>query len=130
VTWDFSHLSVVKHLAPPYWEKLLIAPKLVQRAQLFHMRPFNGHHCQIPVTNGKGKLSLELIQWLPFMEKTFEMWLDGKQDGREIFVVPEMGPVPGGYNFEQLPNSWEEAKVLRKIMDKAWKKALAKRRKK
>lgn len=127
MTWDFSHLSVVKHLSPPYWDRLLVAPKLVQHAQQFHFRPFNGHHCQVPVTNGKGKLSLELTQWLPFLEKTLEMWLAGKQAGREIFVVPEMGPVPGGYNFAQLPNNWEDAQVLRPIIDKTWKKLLAAR---
>jgi hypothetical protein len=127
MTWDFSHISVVKHLAPPYWERLLVAPKLVQRAQQFHFRPFNGHHCQVPVTDGTGKLSTEFVQWLPFLEKTLEMWLAGKQSGREIFVVPEMGPIAGGYNFVQLPNSWEDAKVLRPIIDKAWRKALAAR---
>jgi hypothetical protein len=127
MTWDFSHLSVVKHLAPPYWERLLTAPKLIQRAQQFHFRPFNGHHCQVPVTDGTGKPSLELTQWLPFLEKTLEMWLDAQQGGREIFVVPEMGPIAGGYNFAQLPNSWEDAKLLRQIIDKAWKKALSAR---
>ena len=127
MTWDFSHLAVVKHLAPPYWERLLVAPKLIQRAQQFHFRPFNGHHCQVPVTDGQGKLSLELTQWLPFLEKTLETWLAGKQSGREIFVVPEMGPIPGGYNFAQLPNSWEDAKVLRSIIARTWKKVLAAR---
>ena len=124
MTWDFSHLSVVKHLAPPYWERLLVAPKLVQRAEQIHFRPFNGHHCQIPVTDGRGKLSLELTQWLPFLDKTLEMWLAGNQAGRELFAVPEMGPVRGGYNFASLPSSWEDAKILRVLIDKAWKKAL------
>jgi hypothetical protein len=125
ITWDFSHIAVVKHLYPPYWERILVAPKLIQHAQQFHFRPFNGHHCQIPVTDGKGNLSLEFTQWLPFLEKALEVWLAGKQSGREIFIVPEMGPVAGGYNFAQLPNSWEEAKVLRPIIDKTWKKVLA-----
>lgn len=130
MTWDFSHLSVVKHLAPPYWERLLVAPKLIQRAQQFHFRPFNGHHCQVPVTDGKGNLSQELQQWLPFLEKTLEMWLAGKQDGREIFAVPEMGPIEGGYNLAQLPNTWEDAKVLRPLIEKAWGKTLAARTRK
>jgi hypothetical protein len=125
MTWDFSHLSVVKHLAPPYWDRLLVDAKLIQNAEQFHFRPFNGHHCQVPVTDGKGKLSHEFRQWLPFLEKTLELWLKGKQAGREVFVVPEMGPVRGGYNFAGLPNSWEDAKVLRPIIDKAWRKALA-----
>lgn len=125
MTWDFSHVSVVKHLAPPYWERLLVDAKLIQNAQQFHFRPFNGHHCQVPVTNGSGKLSLELEQWLPFLEKTIELWLKGNQAGREMFAVPELGPVRGGYNLAQLPNSWEDAKVLRKIIAKTWAKAVA-----
>ena len=52
------------------------------------------------------------------------MWLAGKQDGRDLFVVPEMGTVRSGYILASLPNSWEDAKVLRKIIDKAWKKSL------
>lgn len=125
MTWDFSHISVVKHLAPPFWERLLVDPKLIQRAQQFHFRPFNGHHCQVPVTNGHGQLSTELKEWLPFLEKTLALWLQGLQSGREFFAVPELGPVAGGYNLAQLPSSWEDAKVLRGIIAKAWKKALA-----
>lgn len=125
MTWDFSHLSVVKHLAPPYWDRLLVDAKLIQQAQQFHFRPFNGHHCQVPVTDGHGKLSTELQQWLPFLDKTLALWIQGNQAGREIFVVPEMGPVRGGYNFAQLPNSWEDAKVLRPLIAKAWQKVLA-----
>jgi hypothetical protein len=94
-------------------------------AKSSEFRPFNGHHCQVPVTDGKGKLSTELQQWLPFLEATLALWLKGKQAGREIYVVPEMGPVRGGYNFAQLPNSWEDAKVLRPLIAKAWAKALA-----
>lgn len=124
ITWDFSHFSVVKHLAPPYWERLLVEPKLIRRAEQFHFRPFNGHHCQIPVTDGKGNLSVELLQWLPLLDKTLEMWLAGRQGGRELFAVPELGPVNGGYNLASLPSSWEDAKVLRTLIDKSWKKAV------
>jgi hypothetical protein len=125
MTWDFSHVAVVKHLYPPYWERLLVDAKLVQNSQQMHFRPFNGHHCQIPVTDGRGRLSTELKQWLPFLEKTLELWAKGNPAGRELFAVPEMGPVRGGYNLAQLPNSWEDAKVLRPLIAKAWKKALA-----
>lgn len=127
VTWDFSHLAVVKHLAPPYSQRLLVAPKLIQGAQQFHFRPFNGHHCQIPVTDGRGRLSLEFRQWLPFLGDTLDLWLAGRQSGREIYVVPEMGPVRGGYNLRQLPGSWEDAKTLRAVIAQEWKKALRRR---
>jgi len=125
ISWDFSHISVVKHLAPPYWERLLVNPRLIQHSCQFHFRPFNGHHCQVPVTDGKGALSTELRQWLPFLEKTLETWLAVNQNGRELFACPEMGPVRGGYNLAQLPGSWEDARILRGIIEKAWEKALA-----
>ena len=130
MTWDFSHLSVVKHLWPNnYVEKLIVRPDLIQRAQQFHMRPFNGHHCQIPVTDGKGNLTTEIKEWFPFAEALLKCWLDGnKNTNREIFVCPEMGPVPGGYNFSTLPNSWEDAQVLRVELDKIWKKLTKKRK--
>jgi hypothetical protein len=127
MTWDMSHLSVVKHLAPPYWKRLIVSPRLIQHARQFHFRPFNGHHCQVPVTNGAGGLSVEFRQWLPVLEKSLETWLAAGQEGQELFACPEMGPVRGGYNMAQLPNSWSDAKVLRGIIKRQWAKALATR---
>jgi sugar phosphate isomerase/epimerase len=127
MTWDFSHLSVVKHLSPEnYIERLLIRPDLVRRSVQFHFRPFNGHHCQVPVTRGDGNLSKELIDWLPFARATIRAWLgtDAGSD-RTMIAVPEMGPVRGGYNFEQLPNSWEEAVRLRSLLEQVWSEATA-----
>lgn len=123
ITWDFSHFAVVKHLAPNVFsERLLIRPELVQRSCQFHFRPFNGHHCQIPVTRPDGSLSREFHQWLPFVRDTFRLWLEGPQPtSRELFVVPEMGPVSSGYNLEQLPNSWDDATRLRPILETIWR---------
>jgi hypothetical protein len=122
MTLDYSHISVVKHLHPGnYTEKLLVQPKLIQRAELIHLRPFNGHHCQIPVTDGKGNLTPEIKEWLPFAEALFRVWRQGNQAGRELYVCPEMGPNAGGYNLHSLPNSWEEAIVLKGLIEKAWK---------
>ena len=120
-TWDFSHIAVVKHLAPPFWERLLVRPDLIQLANQFHFRPFNGQHCQVPVTDGRGRVSPELEDWLPFAKKCLQVWLQGNQAGREIFVVPEMGPASSGYNLHQLPDSWTDAVKLRGILDKLWK---------
>jgi hypothetical protein len=128
MTWDFSHLSVVKHLSPRnYIERLIVRPDLIQRAQQFHFRPFNGHHCQVPVTDGKGHLTQEVKDYLVFVEAVLSCWLAGKDNAdRDIFAVPEMGPVPGGYNLSTLPNSWEDAKVLRVEIDKIWQKLTTK----
>jgi hypothetical protein len=126
ITWDFSHLAVVKHLQPrDFSRRLLEREELVTRASQFHFRPFNGHHCQIPVTQAGGSLTPELTDWLPFVEDVLSLWLDTNANtSREIFVVPEMGPTSSGYNLNGLPNSWEEAVKLRPILEKLWHQAL------
>ena len=121
LTLDYSHLAVVKHLAAgDFIGKLLVRPKLIQRAAQMHLRPFNGHHCQVPVTDGKGKVSPEARDWLPFVEALFRLWREGRQMGRDLFVCPEMGPLAGGYNLHALPNSWEDAIVLKGLIQKCW----------
>jgi hypothetical protein len=122
MTWDFSHIAVVKHLAPEnYVERLLVRPELIQRSQQFHFRPFNGHHCQVPVTRGDGSLTQELYDWLPFVDATLRTWLEGNaRADRAVIVVPEMGPVRGGYNLAHLPNSWEDAVRLRPLLETVW----------
>jgi hypothetical protein len=124
ITWDFSHFAVVKHLTPDaFIEKLLVRPDLVQRAQQFHFRPFNGQHSQVPVTDAKGNLTQEVKDWLPFAEAVLQSWLDGNgNSGRDLYVCPEMGPVVSGYNLSTSPNNWEDAKILRVEIDKMWKK--------
>jgi hypothetical protein len=126
MTWDYSHLAIVKHLQPPYWDRLGVRPDLIQRAQQFHFRPFNGHHCQVPVTNGHGKLTPEVLDYLPFVEKVMATWLAAAAPGREMFAVPEMGPLWLGYNLHALPSSWEDAKVLRREIAKCWRRVLRK----
>ncbi len=124
---DFSHFAVVKHLVPEnFARRLLVRPDLIQRARQFHFRPFNGHHAQVPVTDGQGNLTPEVKDWLPFAEALLKCWLESNRNsGREIFICPELGPVEGGYALSTFPNSWEDAKVLRAEIDKLWKKIVA-----
>jgi hypothetical protein len=68
----FSHMAVVKHLTPEsYVERLLVRPDLIQRSRQFHFRPFNGHHCQLPVTRADGSLTREISDWLPLPAQLF-----------------------------------------------------------
>ena len=57
MTWDFSHPAVIKHLSPPYWERLAERVDLIQLAQQFHFRPFNGHHAMIPAIDHRARSS-------------------------------------------------------------------------
>lgn len=124
VSWDFSHFAVLKHLVPEnYEQRLLVDRVLVQNAQQFHFRPFNGHHAQVPITDGCGALTAEVRQWMPFAEAVMHCWLEGNADsGREMFVCPELGPVEGGYALSTFPNSWEDAKVLRAVIAEMWER--------
>ena len=126
ISWDFSHFAVVKHLVPSnFIERLLVRPDLIQRAQQFHFRPFNGHHVQVPITDGHGNLTQEVRDWLPFAEATLRCWLETNGDSnREIFICPELGPIEGGYRLSTFPNSWEEAKVLRGVIEDIWNKLI------
>ena len=127
ISWDFSHFAVVKHLVPAnFAERLLVRPDLVQQAQQFHFRPFNGHHVQVAITDAHGELRQEVREWLPFAEAVLRCWLDGnRESGREIFICPELGPVDGGYALSTFPNSWEDAKVLRVEIERLWQRVLA-----
>ncbi len=128
MTWDHSHLAVVKHLQPgDFAARLLVRPELVHRAQQFHLRPFNGHHCQVPVSNADGSPSRELRDWLPFAEALMRQWWEGNRDDadREFLAVPEMGPAAHGYGLHALPNSWEEARRLRPMLAEVWARASA-----
>jgi hypothetical protein len=124
ISWDFSHFAVVKHLVPSnFAERLLVRPDLIQNARQFHLRPFNGHHAQVPITDGAGDLTREVRDWLPFAEATLTCWLKGNRDtGREIFVCPELGPIEGGYALSTFPKSWEDAKVLRLEIEALWQR--------
>jgi len=124
LVWDFSHLAVVKHLLPPFWPRLGQRPDLIQRAQQFHFRPFNGHHCQVPVTNGRGQLTPEFLDYTPFMEQVMATWLKTATPGRELIAVPELGPLWMGYNLSAFPPSWDDACVLREQIEKSWRRSL------
>jgi hypothetical protein len=124
ISWDFSHIAVVKHLVPANFnERLLVHPDLIRNAQQFHLRPFNGHHVQVPVTDGHGHLTQEFHDWLPFAEALLRLWLNANSDTtREIFICPELGPVEDGYALSTFPDSWDEAKTLRIEIDKLWRR--------
>jgi hypothetical protein len=123
--WDFSHVAVVKHIAPPYAGRLLVRPDLVQLARQFHFRPFNGHHCQVPATDGKGNETPEFKHYLEFVDAIFACWFAGAKGGEVMYACPEFGPIVHGYGVSTFPNVWKDAILLREKTEKLWKKHLA-----
>jgi len=122
--WDFSHIAVVKHLSPPYAERLLVRPDLVRLARQCHFRPFNGHHCQIPATDGKGHETPEIKPYLDFVDAFLACWFQGAKGGEVLYACPEFGPAISGYGLSTFPNVWKDAIYLRAKTEALWKKNL------
>lgn len=124
VTWDHSHFAVSKHMLPPdYSARLLVWPKLIQASQMFHLRPFNSQHCQVPVTNGRGALTPEFRDYIAFVEDLFACWLAGPRPGGELWVCPELG-MSHGYHVSTEPHAWPDAVRARPEILGAWQRAL------
>lgn len=124
VTWDHSHFAVSKHMLPPdYSARLLVWPELIQASQMFHLRPFNSQHCQVPVTNGRGKLTPEFLDYIRFVEDLLACWLAGPRPGGELWVCPELG-MSHGYHVSTDPHAWPDAVRARREILAAWRRAL------
>jgi hypothetical protein len=130
INFDFSHFAVVKHLSTSdYVPRLLDHPALVRNSEQCHFRPFNGHHCQVPVTHA-GHLTPEVKAYLVFVEEVMGLWAGARQNrNKTLFACPEMGPYTGfgeggGYNITGLRAGWPEAVALRVQLARVWRHAV------
>lgn len=124
VTWDHSHFAVSKHVLPKFYAaRLLEWPREIQHSQLFHLRPFNSQHCQVPVTNGRGRLTPEFVDYIAFVEELFVVWLRGPRPGGLLWACPEMG-MTHGYHVSTNPPVWPDTMRCREEIVGAWKRAL------
>lgn len=116
--FDFSHHAVVKHLQPPFAPRLLAHAERVRAARWFHLRPFNGHHAQIPVRHVDGSSAPEMAEWWSFVDALFALLHTAPHTER--WVCPEIGPVRGGYGLAAFPPSWTQAVELRRELLARW----------
>lgn len=126
LTWDHSHLAVMKHMLPEDFSRRLLAPpRLIQHSHMFHCRPFGSQHCQVPVTNGRGRLTPEFLDYLAFTEDLFTVWLEGPKPRGELWVCPELGTTVG-YHVSTNPPVWPDtircARELRLAWARAWRR--------
>ena len=121
LTWDFSHLAIVKHIDPAtVAERYLARADLVAHATQIHFRPFNAHHAQIPVTR-RGKLTEEVGPYLKFVAQVMRIWKAAPSNRtRMLYACPELGPVPGGYGLSSFPPSWPDAVRLQRELEVCW----------
>ena len=91
-----------------YSARLLAWPREVQASRFFHLRPFNGQHLQVPVTDTRGRLTPEFLRYRDFVADLFRCWLAGPRPGGELWVCPELG-MSHGYHLSTDRHPWPEA---------------------
>ena len=127
MNFDFSHPAVIKHLlAENYIERLLTSEiiPIFQNSTLWHIRPFNGQHCQIPITDGQGNFSPEYLACRPFIQEAIRLWLQGPRPTNELWIVPEVGTTVE-YKLSCFPNIWNDTVTLGKDLQKMWEEEVS-----
>lgn len=119
VCFDHSHFAVVRHLTAPYWPQLNERPDVLARCERFHLRPFTGHHCQIPATLDGVKPTPEYEQWGEFVRELFG-WLHANGTAREICVCPELGNAAPAYGLSCFPDVWRDAGFIAADLRRRW----------
>jgi hypothetical protein len=108
---DHSHFAVIRHLAPPYWPRLREPSALIAAAKQYHLRPFNGHHCQIPVLNHAGRRTPEYRSWLEYAAEILAA-AQAQPTREPILAVPEIGNAAPAYGLSCFPDTWKDVLVL------------------
>jgi hypothetical protein len=118
--FDHSHFAVVRHFAAPYWPKLNERPDVLADCPRFHMRPFSGHHCQIPATFDGVKRTPEYEDWSAYAKELIT-FMKAKGTATDIHMVPELGNAAPAYGLSCFPDIWVDAKVIGADLRRWWK---------
>lgn len=119
VCFDHSHFAVVRHLSAPYWPQLNERPDIMSECPRFHLRPFTGHHCQIPATLDGESPAPEYVLWGDYVSAMFA-WLQENSTQREICVCPELGNAAPAYGLSCFPDVWRDARYVGADLRRRW----------
>ena len=120
---DHSHFAVVRHLAPKaFWPRLREPAELLASAAQFHLRPFSGHHCQIPVLNPRGHRTPEYRDWQGYAAELFAH-LRAQPTTDPVLVVPEMGNAAPAYGLSCFGDNWRDVQALSRDLRRQWQLA-------
>ena len=130
---DLSHWALVQELEDfdkqaSFWK--LAEPDMIRmwapvldRTTNIQCRISNGDCIQVDVGDGNTKLAR---QWMDLWTEIMRRWLQQAQPGDVFPVAPELGPPV--YSIQdlqgrELSDRWEQALVMKKLTEQAWKKA-------
>lgn len=120
---DHSHYAVVRHLAPgAFWEYLRQPESLLKAATQFHLRPFNGHHCQIPVLTASGRRTREYRDWLAYADSLLR-YLKSQPGSGPVLAVPELGHAAPSYGLSCFPDTWSDVVAEVHDLRRIWRAA-------
>lgn len=118
---DHSHFAVVRHLAPgTFWERLREPAELLEAATQFHLRPFNGHHCQIPVLTSAGRKTPEYRDWQSYSSSLLA-YLHASSSTTPVLAVPELGHAAPAYGLSCFGDTWRDAQAVARDLRQQWR---------
>lgn len=118
---DHSHFAVIRHLAPgTYWEHLREPAEFLHAATQYHLRPFNGHHCQIPVLTPTGRRTHEYRDWLEYVKSLFTH-LHHQPTTTPVLAVPELGNAAPAYGLSCFGDTWRDAQAEIRDLRRIWR---------
>ena len=103
---DHSHFAVVRQ-------------PLLRAAVQFHLRPFNGHHCQLPALTPGGKRTPEYVDWLGYVAELFTHE-QRRRTARPALVVVEMGHAAPAYRLSGFPDTWRDVRRVAADLRSLW----------
>jgi hypothetical protein len=117
---DHSHFAIIRHLAPgTFWERLREPAELLASAAQFHLRPFNGHHCQIPVLDASRRQTPEYRDWLEYSASLLAH-LHGQPTLAPVLAVPELGNAAPAYGLSCFGDTWRDAQAVARDLRQQW----------
>lgn len=121
--YDFAHFAVVRHLRAPFWPEFAGQREAILRARCLHLRPFTGHHCQIPVTSSGRRRTPEYRTWLEFVRELFANLRTGGAEDR--IIVPELGHEAPSYRLSGFPDTWTDTCLAHADLRRLWRESAA-----
>ncbi len=116
---DHSHHALVGHLAPPFWPALNRPAWLLGAAGRFHLRPFNGHHAQLPARTAGGRRTPEYRDWLGYVRDLFAA-LARQRRSEAVVAVIEVGHDRPAYWLSGFPDTWREVCTVARDVKRLW----------
>ena len=113
--------AIIRHLAPgTFWDRLREPAELLSAATQFHLRPFNGHHCQIPVLDAAGRRTPEYRDWQIYSAALFAH-LRCQKTTEPVLAVPEMGNAAPAYGLSCFGDTWRDVRTLARDLRRQWR---------